>query len=44
MEPDLVIKSAVDIMENIETSIEMKVHTEEDVENVRETLPPKVGN
>jgi hypothetical protein len=43
MEPDLVIKSAVDVMENIETSIEMKVHTKEDIEKVRETMPPKVG-
>ena len=43
MEPDLVIKSAVDVMENVETSIEMKVHTKEDIEMVRKTLPPKVG-
>ena len=43
MEPDLVIKSAVDVMENVETSIEMKVHTKEDIETVRKLCLPRLG-
>ena len=43
MQPDLVIKTAQDVMDNIETTIEMKVHTKEDIEKVKESMPAKVG-
>ena len=43
MEPDLVMKTAGDVMENIETNIEMKIHTKEDIDAVIKTMPEKVG-
>ena len=43
MEPDLVIKSALDVKDNIETSIDLRVHTKEDIDKVIETMPTKVG-
>ena len=43
MEPDIVIKTAKDVIENIETSIEMKIHTKEDIQKVTDSMPSKIG-
>ena len=43
MEPDLVMRTAADVMKNIETNIEMRIHTKEDIDNVIKSMPEKVG-
>ena len=43
MEPDTVIQNAEDVKNNIETTIDLKVHTKEDIDKVKEEMPNKVG-
>ena len=43
MEPDTVFSSAADVKEHIETTIDLSVHTKEDIENVKKSMPEKIG-
>ena len=43
MEPDTVISSAADVKEHIETPIDLSVQTKEDIENVKKSMPEKIG-
>lgn len=43
MNPDTVIQNAEDVKNTIETTIELSVHTKEDIDKVKEDMPKKVG-
>ena len=42
-EPDIVINTAKDVIENIETTIEIKIHTKEDIQKVTDSMPSMIG-
>ena len=43
MNPDTVINNVEDIKENIETTTEIYIHTKEDIKEVKESMPNKLG-
>ena len=43
MNPDTVINNVKDIKDNIETGTEIYIHTKEDIKEVKESLPNKLG-
>ena len=43
MEANTVINSAADVKEQIETTIEISIHTKEDIDKVKKSMPQKVG-
>ena len=43
MKPDTVLLSVKDVKYNLETNIDLKIHTKEDIKNVKENMPEKVG-
>ena len=43
MKPDTVLLSVKDVKDNLETNIDLKIHTKEDIKNVKENMPKKIG-
>ena len=43
MKPDTVLLSVKDVKDNFETNIDLKIHTKEDIKNVKENMPKKIG-
>ena len=43
MDANTVINSAADVKEQIETTIEISIHTKEDIDKVKKSMPQKVG-
>ena len=43
MEPDTVMRNVEEIKANIETSVDITIHTKEDIRKLVESMPKKIG-